>query len=111
MAQKTKGPAAVATAGGAKGIAVSKNISIAQTGAVANSPPIASIRRRPYGKPAWLVSIEGVCANMPIRDRKLRRFRRFCAAIKYRFGVTLEPMPQADWSAIVEAAIAKVGAA
>ena len=77
----------------------------------ANRPVIVSVRRRPYGKPAWLVSIKGVCIDTPMRDRKLRRYRRFCNAIQHRFGVTLDPMPQAAWSAIVEAAIAKVGAA
>ena len=51
------------------------------------------------------MSIEGVCTDTPFRDRKLRRYRRFCNVIKYRFGVTFDPMPQADWSAIVEAAI------
>ena len=109
MAKKSKRPAAVATAGGAKGIVVSKNTSIAQTLAAANSPAITGIKRRPYGKAAWLVSIKGVCTDMPIRDRKLRRYRRVRAAVKYRFGVTFEPMQQADWSGIVEAAIAKGG--
>ena len=84
----------------------------APTNAVAaNSPVIASIKRRPYGKAAWLVSIKGVCTDMPIQDQKLRRYRRFCAAIKYRFGVTFEPMQQADWSGIVEAAIVSEGGA
>jgi hypothetical protein len=73
-------------------------------------PVITGIRRRAYGKAAWLVSIKGVCTDTPIRDRKLRRYRRFCAAIKYRFGVTFDPMPQADWSVVVELAIAEAGA-
>ena len=98
---------------GVEGIAVfSENTaSIAQTAAAANSPVITSIRRRAYGKAAWLVSIKGVCTDMPIRDRKLRRYRRVRAAVKYRFGVTFEPMQQADWSGIVEAAIAAAGGA
>jgi hypothetical protein len=109
MANKKENPAAVATAGGANG-AVSKNTAtIAQTGGKANIPVITSIRRRPYGKTALLVSIKGVCTDMPIRDQKLRRYRRFCAAIKYRCGVNFDPMPQAAWSAIVEAAIAAEG--
>ena len=106
MAKKSKRPAAVATAGGANGIVVSKN-TIAKTGAAANSPVITSIRRRPYGKVAWLVSIKGICVDAPIRDRKLLRYRRVRAAIKYRFGVDLDPMPESAWSAIVEAAIAE----
>ncbi|MCJ9728986.1 hypothetical protein [Bradyrhizobium sp. PRIMUS42] len=109
MSQK-KNPAAVATAAGAQGIAVSKNTAtIARTGGKANRPAITSIRRRPYGKAAWLVSIEGVCADTPVRDRKLRRYRRFCNAINYRFGVTFDPMPQVDWLAMVEAAMAEGG--
>jgi hypothetical protein len=83
MAHKKRNPAAVAPAGGAKGIAVSKNTaSIAQTGGKANSPAITSIRRGPRGWAEWLVSIRGVCTAMP----------------------------QAAWSAIIEAAIAKGGA-
>jgi hypothetical protein len=112
MAQKSKRPAAVAAAGGAKGIAVSKNNAIiAQTGGNANSPAITSIRRGAGGRAEWLVSIEGVCTDTPMRDRKLRNYRRFCNAIKHRFGVTFDPMPRADWLTIVEAAIAKGGAA
>src|SRR3954468_3578740 len=106
MANTKKNPAAVATADGA-GIAVlSKNTAgIAQTVAAANSPVVSSIRRGSGGKAEWLVSIKGVCTDTPIRDRKLRRYRRFCAAIKHRFGVTFDPMPQAEWLAIVDAAI------
>ena len=102
MAQKRNGPAG----NGAEGIAVftENTASIAKLVA-ANSPVIASIKRRPYGKAAWLVSIKGICTDMPVRDHKLRRYRRFGAAIKYRFGVTFEPMQQADWSGIVEAVI------
>ena len=107
MANIKRNPAAVATAGGAKGIAVSSNISIALTVALANRPAIASVRRRPYGKAAWLVSIKGVCTDTPLRDQKLRRYRRFCNAIKHRFGVTFDSMPQSARSVIVEAAIAK----
>jgi hypothetical protein len=81
----------------------------AQTVAAANSPVITSIRRGPGGKADWLVSIAGVCVDTPMRDRKLRRSRRFRNIIKHRFGVTFDPMPEADWAAIVEAAIAKGG--
>ena len=56
------------------------------------------------------MSIVGICTDTHFRDRKLRRYRRFCNVISYRFGVTFDPMPQADWLAIVEAAIAKGGA-
>src|SRR4051794_31606202 len=112
MANKKGNPAAVATAGGAKGIAVfSENSSISQTIASANTPEITSVRRGPGGWAEWLVSVEGVCIDTPMRDRKLRRYRSFCNAFKHRFGVTFDPMPQADWAVIVEAAIAKVGAA
>jgi hypothetical protein len=76
----------------------------------ANSPVITSIRRGPGGKADWLVSIVGICSDTHFRDRKLRRYRRFCNIISYRFGVTFDPMPQAAWLAIVEAAIAKGGA-
>jgi hypothetical protein len=98
-------------ANGVEGIAVfSKNAaSIAQIGAAANSP-VTSIRRGPGGKADWLVSIEGICIDTPMRDRKLRRYRRFCNAVKHRFGVTFDPMPQAGWSSMVEAAIVKGGA-
>jgi hypothetical protein len=106
MAHKKNSPAAVATAARAQDIAVSNNTTIiAQTGGKANSPAITSIRRGPGGKADWLVSIT------PFRDRKLRRYRRFCNAIKHRFGVTFDPMPQAHWAAIVEAAIAAEGGA
>lgn len=114
-----KNPSAVATAGGAKGIVVSKNTSIAQTVAYANGPVITSIRRGPGGKADWLVSIEGdvcadvhvVCTDVPVSDQRLRISKRFCNVLWYRFGVNFDPMPQADWSAIVEAAIAEGGAA
>jgi hypothetical protein len=75
------------------------------------SAPVTRIRRGPGGKAEWLVSIKGVCDDTPMRDRKLRRHRRFCNIIKHRFGVTFDPMPQAVWLAIVEAAIAAEGGA
>jgi hypothetical protein len=108
MARTSNDPAA----NGVEGIAVfSENTaSIAQIGAAANSPVITSIRRRPYGKAEWLVSIKGVCIDSSMRDGKLRNYRKFCNAMKYRFGVTFDPMPQVDWSVIVEAAIGKGGA-
>ena len=108
MVRKSNDPAA----NGVEGIAVfSENTaSITQIGAAANRPVITSIRRRPHGKAEWLVSVEGVCTDTPIRDRKLRRYRRFCAAIKHRFGVAFNPMPQAEWVTILEAAIAEGGA-
>lgn len=110
LARKKQHPAAAATADGAQDIAVSKNTTtIAQTGGKANSPGITSIRRGPGGKADWLVSIEGVCTDTPMRDRKLRNYRKFCNAIKHRFGVTFEPMSPAVWSVMVEAAIAKQG--
>lgn len=97
---------------GAEGIAVfsGSTASIAQARAAANRPVITSIRRGAGGRADWLVSIKGVCVETPMRDRKLRRYRRFCNIIKHRFGVTFDPMPQAAWAAIVEAAIAKGGA-
>ncbi|MEY9136144.1 putative secreted protein [Bradyrhizobium diazoefficiens] len=112
MPQK-KNPAAVATAAGAQGIAVSKNTAtIAQTGGKANGPAFTSIRRGPGGKAEWLVSIEGVvCTDVPVSDQRLRRSKRFCNVLRHRCGVNFDPIPQAAWSAIVEAAIAKVGAA
>lgn len=120
MAQKNKHPAAVATAGGAKGIAVfSKNTaSIAQIGATANSYAITSIRRGPGGWAEWVVSMEGdvcagvhvVCTDVPMSDQRLRTSKRFCKVLWHRLGVNFNPMPQSAWSAIVEAAIAKGGA-
>lgn len=83
---------------------------IAQARAAANSPAITSIRRGPGGKADWLVSIEGVCTDTPMRDRKLRKYRRFCNAIKHRFGVAFDPIPEGDWAAMVGAAVAKAGA-
>src|SRR4051812_4755111 len=115
MANKKGNPAAVATAGGAKGIAVfSENTSIADTVAAANSPEITSIRRGPGGWAEWIVSIEGdvcadvhvVCTDVPVSDQRLRISKRFCNVLWYRFGVNFNPMPQSAWSAIVEAAIA-----
>ena len=99
-------------ASGVEGIAVfSENTArIAQIGAAANSPVITSIRRGPGGKADWLVSIEGVCTDTHFRDPKLRQYRKFCNAIKHRFGITLNPISRADWSAMVKAAIAKGGA-
>jgi hypothetical protein len=76
----------------------------------ANRPVIISIRRGPGGKADWLVSIERVCTDTPMRDRKLRRSNRFSNILWYRFGVNFDPMPQAIWLAIVEAAIAEGGA-
>jgi len=102
----------VPAANGVGGIAeFSENTaSIAQTFAAAHNPVITSIRRGPGGNAEWLVSIKGVGTDTPFRDRKLRNYRKFCNAIKHRFGVTFDPMPQADWLTIVEAAIAKGGA-
>jgi hypothetical protein len=99
-------------ANGAEGIAVftENTASIAQTVATDNGPVITSIRRGPGGNADWLVSIEGVCTDTPFRDRKLRNYRKFCNAIKHRFGVTFDPIPQNDWLAIVETAIADGGA-
>jgi hypothetical protein len=118
MSQK-ENPAAVATPAGAAGFAVSKNTAtIAQTTASANSFVVTSIRRGPGGWAKWLVSIEGVCADVhvvctdvPVSDQRLRRSKRFCNVLWHRFGVNFDPMPQAAWSAIVGAAIAKLGAA
>ena len=111
MARKKRNPAAAATATGAQGNEVFSDIAnLAQTVAAANRPVITSIRRGPGGKADWLVSIESVCIDTHFRDRKLRNYRKFCNAIEHRFGVTFDPMPQADWLAIVEAAIAEGGA-
>jgi len=108
MAKKSKRPAAVATAGGARGIAVfAENTSIAQTVAAANSFVI-TIRRGPGGYAEWLVSIEGICTDVPMSDQKLRNHSRFCNVIKHWSGVSLDP--QSAWLAIVEALIAKDGA-
>ncbi|SRR5260221_7255092 len=110
MARKNKNPAAVATAAGAQGILSENGASIARAAADGNMPVLTSLTRGPGGKAEWLVSIGGVCTDTPMRDRKLRRYRRFCNIIKHRFGVVFDPMPQVDWSVIVEAAIAKGGA-
>jgi hypothetical protein len=82
----------------------------AQTGAAANRPIIAEIRRGPGGKADWLVSILGVCTDAPIRDRRLVSYRKYRNVIKFRFGVHFDPMPQAVWLASVVAAITKGGA-
>jgi hypothetical protein len=108
----------VATADEAKGSVNQSATFIAQNGGNAN-PVITCIRRAPPGaKAAWLVSIKGFCADLPVvrtevpmSDRQLRRSKRFCNVLWHRCGVNFDPMPQAAWSAIVEAAIAKVGAA
>ncbi|MET4180696.1 hypothetical protein ABIB94_002796 [Bradyrhizobium sp. JR7.2] len=99
--RKRNDPAANGVEGNA---AVNKNAAtIAQNPRAANSPRITNIRRASYGNVEWLVSIAGVCTDTPIRDRKLRRYRRFCASIKHRFGVVFDPMPQAEWLVIIEA--------
>jgi hypothetical protein len=46
-----------------------------------------------------------------MRDRSLRRYRRFCNTIEHRFGVSFAPMLQSDWAALVETAIAAEGGA
>jgi hypothetical protein len=98
-------------ANGVQGTALSSEntASKPQIGAAANRPAITNIRRGPGGKADWLVSIKGVCVDTPMRDRKLRNYRKFCNAIEHRFGITFDPMPQVDWLAMVEAAIAKGG--
>lgn len=103
----------IPAANGVEGMAIfSENTAdIPQTVAATNSPVITSIRGGPGGKADWLVSISGVCTDTPIRDPKLRNYRKFCNAIKYRFCVTFDPMSRADWLAIVEAAIAAEGGA
>lgn len=120
MAQKSKRPAAVATAGGAKGFAIfSKNTSIDPNAASSNSFVITSIRRGPGGWAQWVVSIEGdvcagvhvVCTDVPVSDKRLRSSKRFCKVLWHRFGVNFKPMPPSAWSAIVDAALAKDGAA
>ncbi|MBR1248875.1 hypothetical protein JQ609_18310 [Bradyrhizobium sp. AUGA SZCCT0169] len=85
--------------------------STARSVVTTNRPVITSIRRGPGGKADWLVSIKGVCSDTHFRDQKLRNYQRFCNAIKHRFGITFDPMSQADWGAIVEAPIANGGAA
>jgi hypothetical protein len=82
--------------------------SVPQTAAIANR---LSIRRGPGGKADRLVSISGLCTDTPMRERKLRRSRRFSNVLWYRFGINFDPMPQSAWSAIVEAAIAANGGA
>jgi hypothetical protein len=103
-----------------EGIAVfSENTaSIAQIEATANRPVVTSIRRGPGGKADWLVSIEGdvcagvrvVCTHVPVSDQRLQSSESFCDVLWHRFGVNFDPMPQADWLAMVEAAIAEGGA-
>ena len=110
MAHKKRNPAAVATAGRAKGIAALNERAaafITQNGGKANP----CIRRAPPGGNAdWLVSIEGVCTDTPMRDKKLRSYKRFWNMMWHRHSVAFAPdMPQAEWTAIVEAAIAKGG--
>ena len=82
----------------------------------ANSPVITNIRRGPGGWAEWLVSIEGVCADLhvvctdvPVSDQRLRRSKKFCNVLWYRCGVNFDPMPQAAWSTMVEAVMAKGG--
>ena len=101
MARKHNDPAA----NGDEGIAVlcENSATVAQTGAPANSP-IIRLRRGPGGYAEWLVSISAICTDTPMRDRKLIRHKRFRNAIKYRFGVSLKPMRQAEWEAIVNIA-------
>jgi hypothetical protein len=103
-------------ANGVEGIAVfSENTA---TIAQIEAPVITGIRRGPGGKADWLVSIEGdvcagvrvVCTHVPVSDQRLRSSERFCNVLWHRFGVNFDPMPQADWLAMVEAAIAEGGA-
>jgi hypothetical protein len=74
---------------------------------VPKHPKIADIKRGPGGWSEWLVSIEGVCTDAPIRDKRLISYRKFRNVIKFRFGIYFDPMPQAVWLASVVAAITK----
>jgi hypothetical protein len=110
----------VPAANGVEGIAVfSENTATAaQIEATANSAVITSIRRGSGGKADWIVTIEGgvcagvhvVCTDVPVSDQRLRSSERFCNVLWHRFGVNFDPMPQTDWLAMVEAAIAEGGA-
>lgn len=74
-------------------------------------PRIISIRRGPGGPADWLVTIEGHNDELPIRDRRLRTYKKFCNVIRHRLGINFDPMPQDEWSAIIETAIEKGGGA
>jgi hypothetical protein len=108
MANKKRNPAAVATASGAKGIAVfpENTASIAQTVAAANGPAIIiAIRRGPGGKAAWLVTVkgDGMCIeDAPMRKWDLGNYYRFCLGMLLRFGIRFDQlMPQGAWEMLV----------
>ncbi|SRR6266849_2987773 len=105
--KKRNGPAA----NGAEGSAavLDSTVLLPQNAAAGNNRAvITSLTRGPGGKADWYVTIDGICVDEPMRDRRLRNYRRFCNVIRFRFGITLAPMSQATWSAIV--ATAKGGA-
>jgi hypothetical protein len=126
MAHKAKGPTTVTAVGRAKGRSTGIPIPKKQAADNAsdnrarnpatNSPTITSVRRGPGGtvgglKAEWLVTIEGICVDAPMRDRSLWRYRRFCNVMAHRYGVSFDPMLESDWAAMVEAAIAAEGGA
>jgi hypothetical protein len=108
-----RNPAAVGTAGGVKESARAAEQSagtITSTTAALAHPVITAIRRGPGGKAEWLITLDGVCSEAPMRDRRLRSYKKFCNVIQFRFGIEYSPMSQVDWTAIVEAAIVAGGA-
>lgn len=80
------------------------------TAALLPHPKITAIRRGPGGKAEWLLTLDGVCSEAPMRDRRLRSYKRFCNVIKFRFGIEFGAMPQADWDALLERARREGGA-
>jgi hypothetical protein len=109
---KIEGPAGSGLPNGAENIAQaaeqSAGIITSTPGALAH-PKIKAIRRGPGGKAEWLITLDGVCTDAPMRDRRLRNYRKFCNVIQFRFGIQYSPMSQAEWTAVVEAAIREGG--
>jgi hypothetical protein len=113
MAHKIKGPPGLPPDGTKEYAPAAEQSAgiITSTPCAIAHPKITAIRRGPGGKADWLVTLEGVCSEAPMRDRRLRSYKKFCNVVQFRFGIEYSPMTQSEWTAIVEAAIAAGGAA
>ena len=72
---------------------------VGQNQIAANTLLDIGVRR---SKGVWLISIPGICVDLPISGRKLFRYSSFCKVLKHEFGAVCEPGISAfDWDAIV----------
>jgi hypothetical protein len=107
MRPKIKDPAGSGLPSGAENIIRAERRGASQpstTGALAH-PVINYLRQGPGGKAEWLVLLAGYDGELPMRDRKLRSYRRFRNVMRFRFGVEYAPMAQTAWSEVLDAAM------